>query len=72
MMYSDIDFEYHSHLSKFQCIVPDTFNLTFNLPIILIHRRTDYSTEGPIHLYCSEQINTHASHGKGQLEIAFE
>jgi len=32
MMYTDIDFEYHSKLST-------TFNLTVNKPIILTHAR---------------------------------
>jgi len=32
MMYTDIDFEYHSQLST-------TFNLTVNKPIILTHAR---------------------------------
>jgi len=33
---------------------------------------TEISTEWPIHIYCSVQLVPHASHGKGQQEIAFE
>ena len=30
------------------------------------------STEGPIHIYCSEPFNPFYSHGKVQLEVAIE
>jgi len=45
MMYTDIECEYHSHLST-------TFNLTLNCPPILTHARK--STEGPYHIYVSD------------------
>jgi len=32
----------------------------------------EISTERPIHLYCSEQFNPFASHGKLQLEVTIE
>ena len=33
MMYTDIDFEYHSHIST-------TFNLTLNQPVMVTHVRS--------------------------------
>jgi len=56
MMYTDIDFEYHSQLST-------TFNLTVNKPIILIHMGGEISIAGPIHIYSSLLLKFHASHG---------
>jgi len=44
MMYTDIDFEYHSQLST-------TVNLTVDLPIILHMLGEEISTAGPIHIY---------------------
>jgi len=44
MMYTNIDFEYHSHLWT-------TLNWSLNKPIILSMLGEENSTEGPIHIY---------------------
>jgi len=66
MMYTDIDFEYHSQLST-------TFNLTVNKPIILTHAiGEEISTAGPIHIYSRVLLKFHALHGTVQLEFTIE
>jgi len=64
MMYTDTDFEYHSHLST-------TFNLTLNQYSLHIQVE-EISTEGPTHIYSRVLLNLHALHEKGQTEVDCE
>ena len=63
MIYTDIYFEYCSHLS-----------ITFNKTLYeFLHMLEDESsTKGHIHIYSSVLLNPYASHGKGQPEVILE
>ena len=63
-MYTDIDFEYHSHLST-------TFNLTLSQYSLHIHVEK-ISTEGPIYIYSRVLLYLHALQEKGQTEVDCE
>ena len=62
-MYTDIDFEYHSHLST-----------TINNQLSLHMLEEDIGTDWPIHniIYSWVLLNPHALHGKSQPHVSFE
>jgi len=63
MIFPDIDFEYHSHLST-------TPNLTLNKRIFLRMLGEEISFEGYVHKYSCVLLNPYAS--QCQPEIVFE
>jgi len=63
MIYTNIDFENHSHLST-----KSNIEQTINLNML----GEEISTEGPIHIYFSEQFNPFDLHCKVQLEFTIE